>query len=80
MQIRLTPPLHAYIVTAHPTPERGDHVFYSRTADTPIDQSTLYVRFRGCLAGAGIHLIARRSTNPAARPMNTANSLWAVIA
>lgn len=51
---RLTHTLNAYIVAAHPAPESGDHVFYSRAADRPINQSTVYMRFRGYLADAGI--------------------------
>lgn len=51
---RLTATLHAYIMAAHPAPERSDHVFYSRAAGSPINQSTVYLRFRGYLADAGI--------------------------
>jgi integrase/recombinase XerD len=51
---RLAVTLHAYIAAAHPAPERSDHVFYSRAAGRPIDQSTVYLRFRGYLADAGI--------------------------
>ncbi len=51
---RLAATLAAYIAAAHPAPEPGDHVFYSRTADRPINQATVYMRFRGYLADAGI--------------------------
>jgi integrase len=51
---RLTATLDAYIAAAHPAPEPGDHVFYSRAPGRPIDQSTVYLRFRGYLADAGI--------------------------
>jgi len=52
--VRLTATLHAYIAAAHPAPEHGDHVFYSRAAGRPIDQSTIYLRFRDYLTDAGI--------------------------
>ena len=52
--VRLAASLHAYIAAAHPAPEPSDHVFYSRAAGRPIDQSTVYLRFRGYLADAGI--------------------------
>jgi integrase/recombinase XerD len=52
--VRLCATLHAYIAAAHPAPEPNDHVFYSRAAGRPIDQSTVYLRFRGYLADAGI--------------------------
>jgi integrase len=51
---RLAATLHAYIAAAHPAPEPNDYVFYSRAAGRPIDQSTVYLRFRGYLADAGI--------------------------
>jgi integrase/recombinase XerD len=51
---RLAATLHAYIAAAHPAPERSDYVFYSSAAGRPIDQSTVYTRFRGYLADAGI--------------------------
>jgi integrase/recombinase XerD len=51
---RLTGTLEGYITAAHPAPASSDRVFYSRTADRPIDQSTVYLRFRGYLADAGI--------------------------
>ena len=50
----LTATLSAYTVAAHPAPEHADHVFYSRAAGRPINQSTVYMRFRGYLADAGI--------------------------
>ena len=51
---RLTATLDAYTTAAHPAPEHSDNVFYSRAADRPINQSTIYTRFRGYLADAGI--------------------------
>ena len=39
---------------AHPAPESSDYVFCSVAAGRPISQSTVYVRFRGYLADAGI--------------------------
>jgi integrase len=51
---RLTATLRAYVVAAHPAAEHSDHVFYSRAAGRPIDQSTIYLRFRSYLADAGI--------------------------
>ena len=51
---RLTTTLGGYLVAAHPAPEPGDHVFYSRAPGRPINQSTIYLRFRGYLADAGI--------------------------
>ena len=39
---------------AHPAPEPSDYVFYSRAAGRPINQATVYMRFRGYLADAGI--------------------------
>ncbi|HEY5843931.1 MAG TPA: tyrosine-type recombinase/integrase [Mycobacterium sp.] len=51
---RLTATLGAYMVAAHPAPEPGDHIFYSRAPGRPINQSTIYLRFRGYLADAGI--------------------------
>lgn len=51
---RLTATLGAYLVAAHPVPEPGDRVFYSRAPGRPINQSTIYLRFRGYLADAGI--------------------------
>jgi integrase len=51
---RLTTTLGGYLVAAHPAAEPGDHVFYSRGPGRPINQSTIYLRFRGYLADAGI--------------------------
>jgi integrase len=51
---RLAATLDAYIAAAHPAPEPNDHVFYSRAGGRPIDQSTVYLRFRGYLADADI--------------------------
>ena len=51
---RLTTTLGGYLVAAHPAAEPGDHVFYSRAPGRPINQSTIYLRFRGYLADAGI--------------------------
>jgi integrase/recombinase XerD len=51
---RLTALMDAYIAAAHPTREQDDRVFYSRAADRPINQATVYTRFRGYLADAGI--------------------------
>jgi integrase/recombinase XerD len=51
---RLAATLDAYITAAHPAAEDGDHVFYTRAPGRPINQSTVYMRFRGYLADAGI--------------------------
>src|SRR5207247_1230482 len=51
---RLTATLAGYIAAAHPAPETSDHVFYSVAAGRPVSQPTVYVRFRGYLADAGI--------------------------
>lgn len=51
---RLAANLQGYITAAHPAPEPGDHLFYSRGPGAPINQSTVYLRFRGYLADAGI--------------------------
>ena len=51
---RLTATLAGYITAAHPAPETSDHVFYSVAPGRPINQSTVYLRFRGYLADAGI--------------------------
>lgn len=51
---RLTATLEGYIVAAHPVRERGAHVFYTKTAGSPINQASIYLRFRGYLADAGI--------------------------
>lgn len=51
---RLAATLDAYLAAAHPAPEDSDYLFYSRAAGRPINQATLYMRFRGYLADAGI--------------------------
>jgi len=51
---RLTATLNAYIAATHPAREQDDKLFYSRAADRPINQATVYIRFRGYLADAGI--------------------------
>ncbi|QCO99600.1 hypothetical protein FCN77_20160 [Arthrobacter sp. 24S4-2] len=51
---RLTATLHAYIAAAHPAPDVSDYVFYAAAAGRPINQATVYTRFRGYLADAGI--------------------------
>ena len=51
---RLAATLAGYLTAAHPAPEASDHLFYGRSAGRPINQSTVYTRFRGYLADAGI--------------------------
>jgi integrase/recombinase XerD len=51
---RLTATLDAYTAAAHPAPEHSDYVFYSSAAGRPINQASVYIRFRGYLADAGI--------------------------
>jgi integrase/recombinase XerD len=51
---RLTATLQRYIAAAHPAPETSDYVFYSRAPGRPVNQATVYVRFRGYLADACI--------------------------
>lgn len=51
---RLTATLQAYTAAAHPAPEPSDHLFYARAPGRPINQSTVYTRFRGYLADAAI--------------------------
>ena len=51
---RLCATLDAYLAAAHLAPEPSDHVFYSRAVGRPINQSTVYLRFRGYLADAAI--------------------------
>jgi integrase/recombinase XerD len=51
---RLAATMNAYVAAAHPAPESSDYVFYSRAAGRPINQATIYMRFRGYLADAGI--------------------------
>jgi integrase len=52
--VRLAATLDSYIAAAHPASEHGDYVFYARAAGRPINQATVYTRFRGYLADAGI--------------------------
>jgi integrase/recombinase XerD len=51
---RLSATLAAYAAAAHPAPEHSDYVFYARAPGRPINQATVYMRFRGYLADAGI--------------------------
>jgi integrase/recombinase XerD len=51
---RLAATMHAYLTAAHPTVGHRDNVFYSTAPDRPINQATVYTRFRGYLADAGI--------------------------
>lgn len=51
---RLAATMHAYSAAAHPAPEHSDYVFYARAAGRPINQATVYTRFRGYLADASI--------------------------
>lgn len=51
---RLAATLEGYIAAAHPAPESSDCLFCSVAAGRPISQPTVYVRFRGYLADAGI--------------------------
>jgi integrase len=51
---RLCSTVAAYIAAAHPAPQPGDHLFYSRSPGSPISQACIYVRFRGYLADASI--------------------------
>ena len=51
---RLAATLAGDIAAAHPAPETSDYVFYSVAPGRPINQSTVYLRFRGYLADAGI--------------------------
>ena len=51
---RLAGTLEAYLTAAHPSAEPSDTVFYARGPDRSINQATVYVRFRGYLADAGI--------------------------
>jgi integrase len=43
---RLAATMDAYVVAAHPVPEHSDYLFYSRGARRPINQATVYTRFR----------------------------------
>jgi integrase len=56
---RLAATLDAYITAAHPAPETSDYVFYTAAAGRPINQATIYTRFRGYLADAGIPHLRR---------------------
>lgn len=51
---RLAATLAAYTVAAHPAPELDDHVFYAKAAGRPMNQASVYARFRGYLADAAI--------------------------
>jgi len=51
---RLTATPDARTAAAHPAPEHSDYVFYGRAAGRPVNQATVYTRFRGYLADAGI--------------------------
>jgi integrase len=51
---RLAETVRAYMMAAHPAPEHSDYVFYARGPGRPINQATIYTRFRGYLADAGI--------------------------
>lgn len=51
---RLAATLDAYMAAAHPAPESSDYVFYTVAAGRPINQTTIYLRFREYLADAGI--------------------------
>ena len=51
---RLAGTLDAYLTAAHPAPDHGDYAFYSRAPGREINQATVYMRFRGYLAEAGI--------------------------
>ncbi|GAT12736.1 phage integrase family protein [Mycolicibacterium novocastrense] len=44
----------SYIGAAHPVPEPDAHIFYSRAPGSPINQASVYVRFRSYLADAEI--------------------------
>ncbi|MGB9306705.1 MAG: tyrosine-type recombinase/integrase [Mycobacterium sp.] len=51
---RLAATVDSYIAAAHPVPEPDAHVFYSKAPGSPINQASVYVRFRSYLADAGI--------------------------
>lgn len=51
---RLAATLDTYTAAAHPAPEDSDCLFYARAAGRPINQATIYTRFRGYLVDAGI--------------------------
>jgi integrase len=52
--VRLAGTLDAYLTATHLSAEPSDTVFYARGPDRPINQATIYLRFRGYLADAGI--------------------------
>ena len=52
--IRLAGTMADYITAAHPDPQPGDYLFYTRSPGNPISQPVIYLRFRGYLADAGI--------------------------
>lgn len=52
--VRLTATLQAYTTACHLTPESSDHVVYTVAPGRPINQATVYTRFRGYLDIAGI--------------------------
>ena len=62
---RLTATLDAYTAAAHPAPEHGNYVFYSAAAGRPVNQATVYIRFRGYLADAEVTRSGRCSPDPA---------------
>jgi integrase/recombinase XerD len=43
-----------YLTATHLSAGERDYVFYSRAPDRPINQASVYMRFRGYLADAGI--------------------------
>lgn len=51
---RLCSTVAAYVAAAHPDPQPGSYLFYTRSPGNPISQAVIYVRFRGYLADAGI--------------------------
>jgi integrase len=51
---RLAATVDAYRIAGHPDPAPDQHLFYARATEHPINQSTVYLRFRGYLADAGI--------------------------
>jgi len=51
---RLAATLRGYTLAAHPAPEDSDHLFYSRAPGAAMNQSSVYLRFRGYLADADI--------------------------
>jgi hypothetical protein len=82
---RLAATLEGYIAAAHPAPETSDHVFYSVAPGRPVNQSTVYLRFRvqrGKLPLKGLPEDAttapwsqpRAAGNPLARPRMNAHA------